>query len=154
MLLKTARFVNLALAGPLTGNEFGTWVAVHRALERLDPPERVRAEQELTRRFAGVMPLWMISTALSCLPVVALTRGTPAFRTGTLGAACFAATLASTRLGNVPINDRTLEMDPETDVEEFEALRERWDRLHALRVALTVAGLGFLISSSLSGPEG
>jgi len=41
-------------------------------------------------------------------------------------------------------------MDPEKDQEEFAALRTRWDRLHALRVALNVAGLGFLISGALA----
>ncbi len=33
---------------------------------------------------------------------------------------------------------------------EFAGLRERWDRLHALRVALDVVGLGFLISGALA----
>ena len=40
--------------------------------------------------------------------------------------------LASTRLGNVPINDKTLEL-MEDDIEEFERLRDRWGRLHTLR---------------------
>jgi len=33
MALKIARFVNLLLAGLLAGNEFGTWAAVHPALD-------------------------------------------------------------------------------------------------------------------------
>jgi hypothetical protein len=40
--------------------------------------------------------------------------------------------LASTRLGNVPINDKTLEL-MEDDIEESERLRDRWGRLHTLR---------------------
>ena len=59
MLLKTARLVNLLLAGTLAGNEFGTWAAVHPALEELSPAERLRAEQALTRRFGAIMPAWM-----------------------------------------------------------------------------------------------
>ena len=120
---------------------------MHRALERLSPPERVRAEQELTRRYAAIMPAWMASSVLSCLPVLWLTRGTPAFRTGALGTACFAAMLLSTRLGNVPINDRTL--DPDKDQEEFARLREFWDRLHTLRVVLIVTGLASLLAGAL-----
>ena len=58
--------------------------------------------------------------------------------------------LASTRIGNVPINNRVLEIDPEKEQEEFAELRERWDRLHTLRVVLNVAGLGFLISGALA----
>src|SRR5215211_7067309 len=144
MVLKAARFVNLILAGLLVGNEVGTKVAVHPSLERLSPPERMRAEQEVTRRYAGIMPFWMLSVIVSCLPVLALSRGTRAFAPTLAGTACFAGMLASTLIGNVPINNRVLELSPETDGEEFAELRERWDKLHTLRVALNVAGLAFL----------
>jgi hypothetical protein len=38
--------------------------------------------------------------------------------------------LVSTLIGNLPINNRVLEMSPETDGEEFVEVRKRWDRLH------------------------
>ena len=142
--------VNLALAGTLTGNEFGTLAAVHPALEDLSPSERIRAEQELTRRFGAIMPFWMGSTVLSGVLAVLFSRGTAGFRSTLLGAACFAGMLASTRIGNVPINERVLEMDPGRDQEEFAVLRRRWDRLHKLRVALNAAGLAFLVSGALA----
>lgn len=150
MLSRIVRFANLVLAGMLAGNEFGTWAAVHPSLEKLSPPERIRAEQELTRRFAEIMPVWMGSTVVSCLVTLLFSRGTAGFRSTLLGTACFAGMLASTRLGNVPINDRVLEMDPEKDQQEFAELRKRWDRLHTLRVVLNVAGLGFLVAGALA----
>ena len=58
--------------------------------------------------------------------------------------------LASTRLGNVPINARTPELT-EDALEEFGRLRDRWDRLHTLRVALTTAGFAALSSGALAG---
>ncbi len=154
MILKVARFVNLILAALLAGNEFGTWVAVHPALGRLSAAERIRAEQEVTRRFAAIMPFWMSSVIVSCLPVLALSRGTSAFRPALAGTACFVGMLASTLIGNVPINNRVLEMSAETDGEEFVELRERWDRLHTLRVALNVLGLGLLCVGALSRSDG
>lgn len=150
MLYRTVRFANLVLAGMLAGNEFGTWAAVHPSLEKLNPPERIRAEQEVTRRFAAIMPAWMGSAVASCVLALVSSRGKAGFRGTLLGTACFLGMLASTRIGNVPINDRVLEMDPERDQDEFVRLRERWDRLHALRVALTVAGVGFLTSGALA----
>jgi hypothetical protein len=144
------RSANLVLAGTLTGNEFGTLAAVHPALQDLSPPERIRAEQEVTRRFGAIMPFWMGSTVVSGVLATLFSRGKPGFWSTLLGAACFVAMLASTRIGNVPINDRVLELDPEKDQEEFARLRERWDRLHTLRVALNVAGLAFLVSGALS----
>ncbi len=151
--LGIVRAVNLILAGMLAGNEFGTWAAVHPALEELSPPERIRAEQEVTRRFGAIMPAWMGSTVVSCSLALLFSRGTAGFRSTLLGTACFVGMLASTRIGNVPINNRVLEMDPERDQEEFARLRERWDRLHTLRVALNVAGLGFLVAGALSEDE-
>ena len=79
-----------------------------------------------------------------------IARGSAGFRATLLGTLCFAAMLASTRLENVPINDRTLELT-EDDIEEFERLRDRWGRLHTLRVALTMAGLAALVSGALAG---
>src|SRR4028119_526572 len=103
MQLKTVRLANLLLAGTLTGNEFGTWAAVHPAVERLSPPERLRAEQELTRRFGAIMPAWMGAALASSLAATALARGSAGFRSTLFGALCFAAMLASSRLGNRPI---------------------------------------------------
>ena len=148
--LSIVRSVNLALAGMLAGNEVGTWSAVHPALGDLGPEERIRAEQEVTRRYTAIMPVWMGSTVASGVLAALLSRGSAGSRSTLLGAACFVAMLASTRLGNVPINDRVLEMDPEKDQDEFTELRKRWDRLHTLRVALNVAGLGFLASGALA----
>src|SRR5215210_802222 len=120
-MLEVARFVNLVLAGLLAGNEFGTKVAVHPALERLDPPERVRAEQEVTRRFAAIMPFWMSSVIVTCLSVLALTRNhrSSTFLFTLIGMACFVTMLLTTLFGNVPINNRVLELSSETDSEEF-----------------------------------
>jgi uncharacterized membrane protein len=152
-VLGITKAVNLLLAGLLAGNEFGTWAAVHPSLGKLGPAERIRAEQQITRRYAAIMPAWMGSTVISCLLALLFSRGTAGFRSALFGTVCFVGMLASTRIGNVPINDRVLEMDPERDQEEFARLRERWDRLHTLRVALNVAGLGFLVAGALAEDE-
>ena len=153
MQYSIVRFANLMLAGMLAGNEFGTWAAVHPSLGKLGPEERIRAEQEITRRYAAIMPVWMGSTVASSVLAVLLSRGSAGFRSTLLGAACFVGMLVSTRVGNVPINNRVLKMDPKNDQEEFARLRERWDRLHTLRVALNVAGLGLLCAGAFSGEE-
>lgn len=152
-VLGIVRSVNLVLAGMLAGNEFGTWAAVHPSLGKLGPAERIRAKQEITRRFGAIMPVWMGSAVVSCVVALLFSRGLAGFRSTLFGPACFVGMLASTRMGNVPINARVLEMDHERDQEEFARLRERWDRLHTLRVALNVAGLGFLVAGALAEDE-
>lgn len=152
--LKLARFTSLVLAGLLAGNELGTKVAVHPALEELSVLERIRAEKEVTRRYAAVMPFWMSSTLLSCVAVVALSRGprrgSRGFVPALIGAVCFAGMLLSTLLGNAPINRRVLEWNTASDgEEEFVELRERWDRLHTLRVVLNLVGFASLVIGAL-----
>jgi Anthrone oxygenase len=67
---------------------------------------------------------------------------------------CYTMMLTITLTGNIPINRRTLELDPgATTREEFLALRARWDRLHTARNALNLAGFGLAILGVLVGSQ-
>lgn len=154
--LKVARLVNLVLAGMLTGNEFGSFAGIYPALDRISPMARLEAEQGIYRRLGGIMPFYMGSTIASFLPVLALGRrpGSPAFRFTLAGLACFVAMVGITRTGNLPINARIEELPAEeASLEEFGELKERWDRLHAVRNVLNVAGLVFAGLGALSEPR-
>ena len=154
MDLKVARFVNLVLAGVLTGNEFGGWVGTHPALRTLPPAAHVRAEQAVTRRFGAVMPFLMTAAIASCLPVLALSRDqrSAGYRRTLAGMLCYLAMLGVTFAGNMPINRRTLRLSPGAPPADWPALRTRWDRWHALRNALNLAGFGLLVAGALASP--
>ena len=154
--LKVARLANLVLAGMLTGNEFGTFAAIYPALDRISPMARLEALQGVYRRMGGIMPFYMLSTLASFLHVLVLQRrpGSPAFRFTLAGMACFFAMVAITRTGNLPINARIEELPTEeASLDEFGELRERWDRLHAVRNVLNVAGLVLACLGALSEPR-
>ena len=154
--LRVARLVNLVLAGMLTGNEFGSLAGIYPALGRISPMARMEAEQGIYRRLGRIMPFYMLSTLASFLPVLILGRrpGSPAFRFTLAGLACFVAMAAVTRRGNLPINARIEELPvEEASFEEFGDLRERWDRLHAARNVLNVAGLVSTSLGALSEPR-
>ena len=143
MLLKAVRLVNLVLTGMLTGHEFAGLVAVYPALGKLPPLARLQAEQEVYRRYGKIMPFYMSSAIASFVPVLVLVRnpGSPAFRFALVGMACFGAMLGVTLTRNLPINARIEELPAEeASFEEFRELRERWDRLHAVRNLLNVSG--------------
>lgn len=132
-------FLHLFAAGVLTGNELGTWAVVHPAIQRLPFAEEVHAEQEVTRRYGRFMPALMLITIVSGFVLAEGVDGTP----GSLalaGSICFAAMLALTLVGNVPLNVRTLRFTETDPPEQWRAARPRWDRLHATRIALDVAG--------------
>ena len=151
MILKAVRFANLFLTGVLTGNEFGGLVGFHPALYRLPTEAHASAEQAITTRFGKIMPPFMVATILSFVPVLSLTRDRRSFRFTLAGMLCFLAMLSVTFAGNMPVNRRTLELDPMTvSRDEFLELRRRWDRFHTTRNLLNAAGLVFAILGTLS----
>ena len=156
MSLEAARFVNLLLAALMVGNEFGGFVAVHPALATLDLPVQVAAERAVTRRYKAVMPFLMMATLMSVFPVLARLpyRTSASYRLTAAGAAAFGTMLGVTLLGNMPINRRILAASPAAPPPDWRRLRARWDRLHALRNALNVAGLSCLVAAALAWPAG
>lgn len=66
---------------------------------------------------------------------------------------CYAAMVGSTLRGNVPINRRTLEADPQAPPADWAGMRTRRDRPHTLRAGLTVAGPALLLLGALSDAE-
>ncbi len=156
MALKAAQVVNLLLTGVLTGNEFGSWAALHPALRELPHRAHVRSEQAVTRRYGKIMPALMTGALVSFVPVLSLVsdRRSSSFLFGLAGMVCYATMLAITLTGNVPINRRTLELDPDTTSrEEFLELRARWDRLHTARNVLNLAGFGLAILGVLTSSQ-
>ena len=152
-MLEVARFVNLMLAGVLTGNEFGGFVGFHPALYQLPTEAHARAERAITSRFGKLMPPFMTTAILSFVPVLSLVRDrrSPSFFFTLLGMLCYVAILAVTFAGNMPVNRRMLEIDPvAASSEELMELRRRWDRFHAVRNVLNFLGLICALLGALS----
>jgi hypothetical protein len=153
MALKAMRFLNLLLAGVLTGNEFGGVVGFHPALYELPTEAHTRAERAITSRFGKLMPPFMTATIVSFVPVLSLVRHrrSPSLIFTLVGMLCYMAMLAVTFAGNMPINRRVLELDPVTvSREEFIELRRRWDRFHAARNTLNFLGFACALVGALS----
>jgi uncharacterized membrane protein len=153
MVLRMMRFLNLLLTGVLTGNEFGGFVGFHPALYELPTEAHARAERAITSRFGKIMPPFMTATIVSFVPVLSLVRDrrSPSFFFTLVGMLCYVAMLAVTFAGNMPVNRRMLEMDPEAaSSEELMELRRRWDRFHAVRNVLNFLGLICALLGALS----
>jgi hypothetical protein len=153
MALKAMRFINLLLAGVLTGNEFGGLVGFHPALYELPTEAHARAERAITSRFGKLMPPFMTATIVSFMPILSLVRHrhSPSFVFTLVGMLCYVAMLTLTFAGNMPINRRVLELDPATvSREEFTELRRRWDRFHAARNTLNFLGFASALLGALS----
>ena len=144
--------MNVCLAGVLTGNEWGGWVAVHPALDKLPGSPRLQAEQAVYRRYGRIMPFLMTSTVASGIAAASLRDG--ASLEGRLTAAatgCYTAMLAITLIGNIPLNKELVALpDDPTGHGRLAELRNKWDRLHTARNLLNLAGFGLTVAGALT----
>lgn len=148
--MDAASILAVLLAGLLAGSELTSRAIVHPALWKLEHCEQVRAEKLMYRRFASIDPFLMSATVVACLIAAGQLDGDSATLAGA-GGACFAAMLAITLIGNMPINVRVLRWDVERgDPEEWRRIRRRWDRLHTIRTVLDGAGFVLVALAAVS----
>ena len=134
--------LNLALAGLLTGNELATFAFAHPAASQLPLDAQRAFEQAITRRMIAPMAGLMLATVIS--GIIAATAGDGSRTLTVAGTACYAVMLATTIIGNMPLNAATLRADENTTSGEWHRIRRRWNQLHLIRNALNVAGLTLL----------
>ncbi|MBV9817293.1 MAG: DUF1772 domain-containing protein [Solirubrobacterales bacterium] len=142
--MPTLLYASTALAGSLAGTELASWAVVHPAIARLEHLEQVHAEKALYRRFGQIQAPQMAAT----VTLSAITAATAQRPTRTLAGAatgCFAAMLALTFAGNMPINLAILRWQEPGDPERWRTLRRRWDHIHTARVLLDTTGFGLLL---------
>jgi hypothetical protein len=138
--VEIALFVAIVLAGLLAGSELTSWAMVHPTLWKLDHASQVRAEKLMYRRFATVDPFLMTGAVIAAFVAAGTLSGT-ASMLALWGGVCFAAMLAITLVGNMPINLQVFRWDEQGgDPEEWRRLRRRWDRLHSVRIVLDSSG--------------
>ncbi len=143
---------NVCLAGVLTGNEWGGWVAVHPALDTLPPSPRLQAEQAVYRRYGRIMPFLMTSTVMSGIVAAsARDRASIEGRLTRAATGCYSAMLAVTLIGNLPLNKELVALlDEPGGHARLAELRDKWDRLHTARNVLNLAGFGLTVAGAVS----
>ena len=144
--------MNVCLAGVLSGNEWGGWVAVHPALDKLPGSPRLQAEQAVYRRYGRIMPFLMTSTVASGIAAGSLRDGASlAGRLTRAATGCYTAMLAITVIGNIPLNKELVALpDDPAGHARLAELRDKWDRLHTARNLLNLAGFGLTVAGALT----
>ena len=142
-------FSAVVLSGVLTGSELTSWGIIHPTLWKLEHSEQVRAEKLVYKRFGSIDPFLMTATTSACFVAASGRQGRS--RALALGAGgCYAAMLAITLGGNMPINLRVFRWDEDRgDPMEWRRLRRRWDRFHNVRIPLDAAGFVLITLAAL-----
>ena len=149
---RSVSMANVCLAGLLTGNEWGGWVAVHPALDKLPGSPRLQAEQAVYRRYGRIMPFLMTSTVASGIAAGSIRDSASLEGRLTRGAtACYTAMLAVTLIGNIPLNRELVALpDEPAGHARLAELRAKWDRLHTARNILNLTGFGLTVAGALT----
>ena len=140
MLRDTIDAVALVLTGPMVGTEFAVAVFTHPVIGRLPDDAFAQARSDGGRVLGKVMPFWYIAALLSLIAAALLAGGAWPVTTA---AALLAIVVLITVTLMVPINNRIGRWVGAADVSRDEA--RRWDRLHAVRVALLLVVFVLLV---------
>jgi hypothetical protein len=141
-----------AVTGIMVGNEFAIAAFVHPQLQRLNDTPHAQTAAPLAAVLGKAMPLWY-SLSLALILGAAFEHRPLSNGPGlllALAAALWAATILFTVTTLVPINNRVAKMNPEHPYEGWRKDRDRWDRLHEVRVALLTAALLLLLTGLFS----
>jgi hypothetical protein len=144
-------FANLLCAGICAGGWVVVLTSVCPARRRLAAGPAVQLHQIVTHTIDAYMRVVTAVSAVTALLLIAL------------GLAPTASSLAFTLLGaastvtagyvsiryNIPTNKKIAGWSPDDVPAEFAQLRERWDRIHAIRTACGVAALTCYIAAAL-----
>ena len=128
----------------LLGNEFSVGAFLHPVLAQKNHREFLPVIQIFASFFGTVMPFWMGITLCAHLVLLVTTWGSPWLSTFLLLAACllWVGILVFSLIGPVPINNRIKAWDPNALPADWEAQRQRWDYLNAIRIVLL--GIAFV----------
>ena len=150
-VLTLAHLINLVLVSMFVGTEFAVSFFVHPVLRGLPQSVHIASVQVLGRILGKVMPIWMPLIIVSALPVLYFIGDTnsAAFWLTVAGMICIVLMSAISLLGNVPINKQVIEWNPQSPPDNWLELRNRWDSLHRVRVALDIAALILLLLGAL-----
>jgi uncharacterized membrane protein len=142
-----------AVTGTMVGNEFAIAAFVHPQIRRLPTKAHAQAASLLARILGTAMPPWY---AVSLLLIAGAAYEHRPITTGpgrliVASAILWAATILVTITMLVPINNRIARMNPEQPHPTWLHDRDRWDRLHQIRVAILFVALLLLLAGLFGG---
>jgi uncharacterized membrane protein len=147
----TLEVVTILLAGLMTGNELAVAVFLHPTLAKFPHDLHVRARRAFAALFGRVMPFWYAAVFLL---TAAVTWIGPPF-TSTSGKLLLASSvlwllaIVYSLIFPAPLNSRIAAWQLQSLPPTWRSEAQRWDRLHALRMAVLLAALVCLIAGSV-----
>jgi uncharacterized membrane protein len=144
--------ISILAASLMTGNELTVALFLHPTLSRLPDAVHAPAARAFAKLFGRVMPFWYaLVFALSAvetwlrLPLTSLSA--ELLLTSTI---LWLLTIVFTVIFPVPLNNRIAAWDVNAIPKDWKLQRQRWDRLHTIRVVALLAALICLVVGILT----
>lgn len=149
MALAAARFVNLALLAAVFAVVAGTRLAVSPIVKTLAPVPYATYQQTSVKLLGPVMQPLLVACVISPVTVLVLLGevGTARFWLTALGLAGVVAVVATTIMGNLPLDREVLTWNPKGPPANYFEVRDRWEKLHTLRAAFVGVALAAQIGA-------
>jgi uncharacterized membrane protein len=134
----------VTVVGLMVGVEFAVAFVLNPILLRLPAGASLAARADGARMLGRAMPFWYIGSLILVGALAAVTWGTPTSQPALVAAALLVVSVVLSVALLVPINNRSATWTAERHPEDWREQQQRWDRLHAARVALIVAAFALV----------
>ncbi|MEP7143425.1 MAG: DUF1772 domain-containing protein [Ferruginibacter sp.] len=142
------RFLNLLLAGLLSGAMFGIWIGFNP--KSLSVQTYVEQQQAVIKALNTLMPLLGLVTILLTVTAAILQRqNQPVFVTLLIAAALLIISGLITKFGNQPINSIVVTWNKMDIPANWTGLRDKWWSLHKIRTLAALLAFSFIIWSGM-----
>jgi hypothetical protein len=151
MELAITQFIALFLLLLVTGVFWGPWLALHRSLHVFTKEEFIKITKtmaaNLGRPMQIGMPLCLVFMLLSA--ILFPQKSSPEFYLIVASFCSLLITLIVTMTTELPIVKQIRQWTVETTPSDWEAIRDRWIRFHALRVFPALISFGLFLAAIL-----
>lgn len=143
MLLITLQTITLVLAGLMVGNELAVAAFIHPQIRVLDDKVHTASAQAFARIYGTVMPFWYaLVLGLTTVTTFIIDRSQLlSFRFAVASAILWSIAILLTIARLVPINRQVSNWHLNNLPGNWKDLRNHWDNLHTLRVAILIVAL-------------
>lgn len=151
MEIITLKTFAIITTGFMVGNELAVSVFVHPQLCRLDDKCHVAASKALALIYGRIMPFCYALTLVLMIGVAFILRqNQSSLFFAAIAAILWSLLILFTIIRLVPINNQIGQLRLESLPDDWKDLRQRWDRLHAIRVSfLAIAFICLTIACQL-----
>lgn len=145
--LKLAELVSIVLTALVVGVFWGPWLGLSRSIAAFTPEMFLAIGHRMIRNIGPVMRLLMPAAVASFLPVLFLSfqSPSPTFYFVAAGLGLFVVALGVTLFVEVPIDKQISTWTADTLPAHWQALRDRWETFHVLRLIASLGGFVLLV---------